>query len=366
MAPISETLQSLALTGLMRLPLSWASFLSGPPRVANGYTLDIRTQWLLTLVARSGRPPLQELPLERARHEFALSTLALGGWPPPIGETVDRTIPGPAGPLPIRLYRPQGAAQRLRGILVYYHGGGWVVGDIPSYDKVCRYLASRSGCVLVAVEYRRAPEHRFPAALDDALAAFDWAQANAAALGGHPSHVGVGGDSAGGTMAAVVSLLARDRRTNTGAGAMPAFQTLIYPATDLSGSHPSHAELGNSYLLTRPMMDWFRAQYLNSEAEIADWRASPLKAASLADLPPAYLCTAGFDPLRDEGKAYADRLLAEGTPVTYRNFDSLIHGFVGFAGTVAAAARAMDEIAHAVRQGLDPDQAPIAATEAAR
>lgn len=347
MAPISETLQSYALTGLMHLPLSWITFLTGPARTLNGYTLDTRVQWLLTLVARSGRPPLHELPLERARHEFALSTLALGGWPQPIGELVDRTIPGPAGTIPIRIYRPQGAAQTRRGILVYFHGGGWVVGDIPSYDKVCRYLAAKSGCILVAVDYRRAPEHRFPAAIDDALAAFDWVHEHAEALGGDPARVGVGGDSAGGNMAAVVSLLARDRQ-----GPQPAFQLLIYPAVDLGGDHPSHREMGSSYLLTRPMMDWFRAQYLNSDAEIADWRVSPLRATSLANLPPAYLCTAGFDPLRDEGKAYAERLRNEGNPVTYREFDSLIHGFVGFTGTISAAARAMDEIAQATRQAL--------------
>lgn len=347
MAPISETLQSYALTGLMRLPLSWITFLTGPARTANGYTLDTRTQWLLTLVARSGRPPLQDLPLERARREFALSTEALGGWPQPIGELVDRTVPGPAGSIPVRIYRPQGAAQSPRGILVYFHGGGWVVGDIPSYDKVCRYLAAKSGCILVSVDYRRSPEHRFPAAIDDAMAAFDWVQAHAEALGGDPARVGIGGDSAGGNIAAVVALTARDRP-----GPKPAFQLLIYPAVDLSGSFPSHQELGNSYLLTRPMMDWFRAQYLNSESEIADWRVSPLKAPSLANLPPAYLCTAGFDPLRGEGKAYADRLRAEGTAVTYREFDSLIHGFVGFTGTISAAARAMDEIAQAVKQAL--------------
>jgi acetyl esterase len=350
MAPISETLQTLAFAGLMRLPLSWATFLSGPARTANGYTLDTRTQWLLTLVARSGRPPLHELPLERARHEFALSTLALGGWAQPIGELVDRTIPGPGGALPIRLYRPEGAAQSRRGILVYYHGGGWVVGDVASYDKVCRYLAAKSGCIIVSVDYRRAPEHRFPAPLEDALAAFDWVHEHAEALGGDPGNVGVGGDSAGGNMAAVVSLMARDR-----AGPKPAFQLLIYPAVDLGGAFPSHKDLGSSYLLTQPMMDWFRAQYLNSETEIADWRVSPLKAASLANLPPAYLCTAGFDPLRDEGKAYAERLRAEGNSVTYREFDSLIHGFAGFTGTISAAARAMDEIALAIKQALSPN-----------
>jgi acetyl esterase len=349
MAPLSETLQTLAFAGLMRLPLSWATYLSGPARTVDGQTLDTRTRWLLTLVARSGRPPLHELPLERARREFAISADALGGWSQPIGEMVDRTVPGPSGPLPIRLYRPLGAAQGGRGMLVYFHGGGWVVGDIGSYDKACRYLAAKSGCIVVSVDYRRAPEHRFPAALDDALAAFDWVHTHAASLGGDPDHVGVGGDSAGGNIAAVVSLMARDRQ-----GPQPAFQLLIYPATDLGGSFPSHQSHGQGYLLTRPMMDWFRAQYLTSEADIADWRASPLKAASLAGLPPAYVCTAGFDPLRDEGKAYADRLQAEGTPVTYRNFDSLIHGFVGFTGTISAAARAMDEIAQAMRQALSP------------
>ena len=347
MASISETIQTLTLSGLLRMPLSWTGLLTGPACTVDGYVLDTRTQWLLRLIALGRRKPLHELPLDEARHEFALSMRVLGGWPQPVGELVDRTIPGPAGAIPIRIYRPQNAAAGPRGILVYCHGGGWVVGDVRSYDKPCRYLAAKSGCIVVSVDYRLAPEDRFPAALDDALAAFDWVHANAAALGGDPAHVGIGGDSAGANIAAVVSLLARDR-----SGAAPAFQLLIYPVTDMSGAWPSHQSCGEDFLLTRPMMEWFRRQTLNSDAEIDDWRVSPLKAASLAGLPPAYLCTAGFDPLRDEGRAYAERLQAESGGVTYRNFDSLIHGFVGFTGTISAAARAADELALAMRRHL--------------
>lgn len=347
MASISETIQTLTLSGLLRMPLSWTGLLTGPARTVDGFVLDTRTQWLLRLVALARRKPLHELPLEQARHEFAMSMRVLGGWSQPIGELVDRTIPGPAGAIPVRIYRPKGAAVRPAGILVYYHGGGWVVGDVSSYDKVCRYLAAKSGCIIVSVDYRRAPEHKFPAAPEDGLAAFDWAHGNAAALGGNASHIGVGGDSAGGNMAAVVSLMARDRGT-----AQPSFQLLVYPATELGGQSPSHRSCGEDFLLTRPMMDWFRAQYLETPAQIDDWRASPLKAPSLAGLPRTYLCTAGFDPLRDEGRAYADRLAEAGVAVEYRNFDSLIHGFAGFTGTISAAARAMDEIARAVHSHL--------------
>jgi acetyl esterase len=350
MANMLQDVRTVASRVLLRLPLSWISVLTGPSRTVDGFILDTRTQWLLNLIARTGRPPLQELPVPEARAEYAMSMHVLGGRKQPIGELVERTIPGPGGRIPIRIYRPEHAATRPRGILVYLHGGGWTIGDVASYDKPCRYLAAKSGCIIVSVGYRLSPESKFPAAIEDCLAAFRWVVEHAAALGGRADCIAIGGDSAGGNMATVCSMLLRDA-----GGPKPAFQLLIYPATDLLEHRPSYQSCGQDFLLTIPMMQWFRGHYLSSEAEAADPRVSPLLATDLANLPPAFLCTAGFDPLRDEGKAYAEKLHAAGVPVIYRNFESLIHGFVGFTGTIAAAARAMDEIAFALRQGLACD-----------
>lgn len=352
MSPFIESLQSQFALGLMRLPLSWVTMLSGPARTVDGYVLDTRMQWLLKLVTSSGRPQLHELPVDRARAELAAMMEMMGGSPPPVGPIVERSIPGPAGRIGLRLYRPSGTLPEgpQRPILVYYHGGGWVVGSAAAYDKPCRYLCAKSGCIVVSVDYRLAPEHKFAAAVEDAVAAFLWVAENAASLGGDPAHIAVGGDSAGGNLAAVV---AQQRRGQP--GPQPAFQLLIYPATDLSFSHPSHESCGRDFLLTRPMMEWFRAHYLNGPADIDDPRASPLRATDFSHLPPAFVATAGFDPLRDEGKAYAERLQDAGVPTVYRNFEGLIHGFVAFTGVVSAAARALDEIAYGLRQGLGSD-----------
>jgi acetyl esterase len=334
----------------LRLPLSWISVLTGPTRNVDGFTLDTRTQWLLKLIASSGHPPLEQMALHEARAEFAMSMRILGGRTQPIGELVDRTIEGPNGRIPIRIFRPENAAARPRGILVYFHGGGWTIGDVASYDKPCRYLAAKSGCIVISVGYRLSPEAKFPAAIDDCLAAFRWVAANAEMLGGRHDCIAIGGDSAGGNLAAVCSILLRDA-----GGPKPAFQLLIYPSVDMVEHRPSYDSCGRDVLLTITLMEWFTPQYLANEQDARDWRASPMRAPDLAALPPAFLCTAGFDPLRDEGKAYADRLHAAGVTTVYRNFESLIHGFVGFTGTIAAAARAMDEIAFALRQGLACD-----------
>lgn len=350
MADLLQTIRTQSLRVMLRLPLSWISVLSGPSRNVDGFVIDTRTQWLLRLIGSYGYPPLEKMPLSEARAQFALSMQVLGGWPQPIGEIVDRTIPGPAGRIPIRIFRPEHASSRPRGILVYFHGGGWTIGDVESYDKPCRYLAAKSGCIVVSVGYRLAPETRFPGAIEDCVAAFRWVSEQAASLGGRPDCVAIGGDSAGANLATVCSLLLRD-----GGGPLPAFQLLIYPAVDMVEQRHSYDSCGKDFLLTTGMMTWFRDNYLHDSHDIHDWRASPLRAPSLAGLPPAFLCTAGFDPLRDEGKAYADRLHAEGVPTVYRNFESLIHGFAGFTGTIAAAARAMDEIAFALRQGMPCD-----------
>ena len=233
-------------------------------------------------------------------------------------------IPAPHGAIPARLYRPKKRRETdgLAPCLVFFHGGGWVIGNLDSHDVVCRQLAHEGELIVISVDYRLAPEHKFPAAVDDAIAATEWIAANARKLGLDASRLSVGGDSAGGNLATVVSIAARD-----GNGPAIAGQVLIYPATDLAAAHASHRELETSILLTHAMIRWFRDHYLNGAAEVHDWRASPARAATLIGLPPAYVLTAGADPLRDEGDEYARRLKEAGVAVTHRSFPGQFHGF---------------------------------------
>jgi len=258
----------------------------------------------------------------------------------------DRRIPGPGGEIGVRLYQPfAGGVQRP--LLVYYHGGGWVVGDLDTHDGACRFLALQAGVNVLSVDYRLAPEHRFPAAVDDAVAAFRWAVLHAPELASDPARVAVGGDSAGGNLAAVVSqLTARD------GGPRPAFQLLIYPVADLSTKHESYRLFREGFFLTEKQMDWYRGHYLSDESAARDPRASPLLAEPLKNLPPAYVATSGFDPLRDEGERYARKLEAAGVPVTLRRHGGLIHGFANATGVGTSSRRAMEEICAALRAAL--------------
>ena len=343
---IARQLQGIAANIALRLPISWVNLLAGNPITVDGRTLDTRTQWFLQLLARSGQQPLHRLGVERARAEFDLFQTVMSGAPAPIGEIVDRTIAGPGGRLRVRLYRPAGSVARLLPAILYFHGGGWVIGSLEAYDLPCRFFSARTGCAVVAVDYRLAPEHKFPAGLDDAVASFRWLAAEAVELGIDPDRIVIAGDSAGGTLATVVARLVRGEATT------PCLQWLIYPATDLAADTSSHASCGQGFLLTRDEMEWMRGLYLNDLAEIADPRVSPLRAPDLAGLPPALIFTAGLDPLRDEGQAYADRLAAAGVKVVHREFDSLIHGFVGMRGALQAAARAMDDMVAGLRHEL--------------
>jgi len=270
----------------------------------------------------------------------------MSGRPAPVGEIIDRTIAGPAGRMRVRLYRPAGSVARLLPAILYFHGGGWVIGSLEGYDLPCRFFCARTGCAVVAVDYRLAPEHKFPAAVDDAVASFHWLAEHAVELGIDPDRIVVAGDSACGTLATVVS------QQVSGEPRTPCLQWLIYPATDLAGEMPSHSTCANGFLLTQDDMRWFCAQYLNDSGEVADPRVSPLRAADLSGLPPALVFTAGFDPLRDEGRAYAERLAAAGVKTIHREFDSLIHGFVGMRGALQAAARAMDDMVAGLRHEL--------------
>jgi acetyl esterase len=343
---IARQLQGKAANAALRMPISWVNLLAGPPITVDGRTLDTRTQWFLQLLARSGQQPLHRLGVARAREEIDLFQPVMSGRPAPVGEIVDRTISGPGGRLRVRFYRPAGSVARLLPTILYFHGGGWAIGSLEAYDLPCRFFCARSGCAIVAVDYRLAPEHKFPAGIDDALAAFRWLAAEGMELGVDLDRIVVAGDSAGGTLATVVAQAVR------GEPRTPCLQWLIYPATDLGGEMPSHTSCGQGFLLTQADMEWFRGLYLNDPAEIADPRVSPLRAPDLSGLPPALIFTAGLDPLRDEGQAYAERLTAAGVKTVHREFDSLIHGFVGMRGALQAAARAMDDMVAGLRHEL--------------
>jgi acetyl esterase len=250
----------------------------------------------------------------------------------------------------LRLYRPLGHSDTaVLPVLVYYHGGGFVIGDLDTHDTLCRELANLADCAVVAVDYRLAPEHRFPAAVIDCMAATRWVRDQAAALRLDASRLAVGGDSAGGNLAAVVSIDARDR------GDLPIkFQLLVYPATDMRRTAPSHAENGQGYLLTQETMDYFTGHYIADSAQLSDWRTSPLLHPDLSNLPAALLLTAGFDPLRDEGAAYAQRLTAAGNRAGYVNFARQIHGFLTMGKVLDEANTAVALCAAELKRMLKP------------
>src|SRR5438309_6435405 len=249
----------------------------------NAMALDPQCRAVIDLVIKSGRPAYHQLSPKDARQLFRDTRPAATPVPPEIGSVRDLAAEGPRGPIPLRIYRPAGvpASTPLAG-LVYFHGGGWVIGDLETHDVLCRQLTAEAGVSVIAVDYRLAPEHKFPAAADDAWAATRWIATHAAELGVDADRLAVGGDSAGGNLAAVVALLAREA-----GGPRIALQILLYPVTDLVSESQSYADLADGYMLTRDSMRWFRAQYLAREQDTADWRVSPLRAPSLAGLPPA-------------------------------------------------------------------------------
>ena len=311
------------------------------------YVLDPQARVLLDKAEASGRPEIHTLDVAPARALFGELAAAVAVEPPAVGDVTNRAIPGPAGDIAARVYRPVGGGNRLP-ILVYYHGGGWVVGNLESHDSVCRWLCARAGAVVVSVDYRLAPEHKFPAAVDDAYGAACWVSENADALGGDASRLAVGGDSAGATLATVVARLAHD------AGPAIAYQMLIYPATDLTMASKSHAELAEGYRLTRTMMHWFLDKYVPEGTDRTDPRASPAFTEDLSGLPPALVITAGFDPLRDEGQAYVEKMRAAGVAVEHRCYEGMIHGFFHMGGWLDASRDAMDFAADAMAGALAP------------
>jgi acetyl esterase len=286
-------------------------------------TLDPDAAFVFKAFQEAGRPPYETVSPTEARELYLQARFVTNPEPPELKSVQPLAIPAPHGSIPARIYTPKTprTTNGLAPCLVFFHGGGWVIGDLDSHDVACRKLADEGQLIVIAVDYRLAPEHKFPAAVDDALAATKWIADNAEQLGIDASQLAVGGDSAGGNLAAVVAISARDD------GPAIAGQVLIYPATDFAMTHPSHSEPETSILLTHSVIRWFRDHYLNGPADIGDWRASPARAETLIGLPPAYVLTAGADPLRDEGDEYAQRLRAAGVGVTYRTFPGQFHGF---------------------------------------
>lgn len=305
-------------------------------------TVNPQAQVVLDQLAALDTPPIHLQEPQAVREANRLPPVIPGA---DMAAVEDRAVPGPAGDIPVRVYRAvEGDSLPL---LVWYHGGGWVIGDLDTADVTCRELAARAGCVLVSVDYRLAPEHRFPAAHDDCYAATVWAAAHAAELGADAGKLAVGGDSAGGNLAAVVSLRARDE-----GGPPIRFQLLVYPVTDRNFETASYRDNADGYLLTRDGMIWFWDHYLGPDGDGAHPHASPLRAGSLAGLPPAHVVTAEYDPLRDEGEAYAERLREAGVPVTLTRYAGQIHAFFGMHGILDDAARAADEAAERLKAAL--------------
>jgi len=309
--------------------------------------VDPQCAAILEAAAAAGSPFASDDHLQ-ARQAYAASTeLYRHEVAPPLDVTND-TIAGPGGVLPLRIYRPRGTADAgPAGALVFLHGGGWVIGDLDTHDHVCRFLAAHTGAVVVSVDYRLAPEHKFPAALDNCVAAVRWVAANAATLAVDPARLAIGGDSAGGNLAAVAAIVLRDA-----GGPELQLQLLIYPAVDFTADTESLRDNGDGYLLTRTAIEKFADWYLPDRAARSDPRASPLLAAHHTDLPRAWIQTAEFDPLRDEGRAYAETLARAGVPVEYKCYPGMIHGFMRMGGKVDAALGALDDAARAVRSAL--------------
>jgi acetyl esterase len=338
-----------AVVGVLQtLPDPVLRLLSGRPTPIqlDGQTLEAEVQLTLTLLRLMRHRSLDTLSVAEARAEMRNTASLANVLAEPVARVEQLEIPGPAGTLAARVYVPQ-RPQRVRPLIVYYHGGGWVVGDLDTHDGACRFLAREVDACVLAVDYRLAPEHKFPAAVDDAVAAFRWAVTQAPALGCHPARVAVAGDSAGGNLAAVVSLV-----TMREGGVHPAAQLLIYPATDLLNRHPSYRLFADGFFLTAAEMDWYTDHYLPTRDAARDLRASPLLARECSGLPPAVILTAGFDPLRDEGEAYAKHLEDAGVRVWQRRYAGLIHGFCNATSVSKAGRAAMQEGAAALRAYL--------------
>lgn len=328
------------------LPLGLQRTLGGAPIRIDGQALHPTAQLGLRLLSLLSADTFEHKLISAGRIELSRDAWTFGDAQP-VSEVRDFSITGPQGPIPLRFYRPA-QATASSPLVVYYHGGGWVLGDLDSGDAMLRHLANRTGVCFLSVEYRLAPEHKFPAGLEDALCAFDYAVAHAAELGCDPALVGVAGESAGGNIAAVLSQLTARRASTGEPGTAPAFQLLFQPVTDLSSKHPSYHLFSTGFFLTEAQMDWYKGKYLNSFEEALDPRVSPLLANDVANVCPAYVAVSGFDPLRDEGEAYAVKLRAAGVATVLKRFPGHTHGLINATGIGFVAQEMLLEIAGAL------------------
>jgi len=306
--------------------------------------VDPQVAFVLDLVIKSGRPAYHTLSPKEARQLFKETRPASTPQPPAIGAVRDLSADG----VPLRVYRPAGVPVGTRlPALVYFHGGGWVIGDLDTHDTLCRQLTAEAGIVVVSVDYRLAPEHKFPVAADDAWTATKWVATHAAEIGVDATKLAVGGDSAGGNLAAVMALQARDA-----GGPRLSLQVLNYPVTDVGAETQSYRDLADGYMLTRDGMRWFIAHYLGKPQDAQDWRASPIRATSFAGVAPALVITAGYDPLRDEGDAYAQKLRAAGVNVDHVSYGGMVHGFIPMGKLIDTGNRAVTLIAGSLRHAF--------------
>jgi acetyl esterase/lipase len=310
------------------------------------YNQDPQIKALLAKIQEAGAPPLNTLTPTQAREIKNPAFIEFGGPPVEISNVEDLCIPGPSGEIPIRIYRPEGNGPFP--VLVYFHGGGWVICNLDTHDSLCRHLSNRASCVVVSVDYRLAPEHKFPAAVEDAYAATLWTAENSGSIQVDPDRIAVGGDSAGGNLATVISLMAKDR-------GVPGlvFQLLVYPVTDLSSmDNSTYREHGRDYILTKDSMVYYGSHYVAREEDALNPYASPLLAEDLSGLPPALVITAELDVLRGEGEEYANRLREAGVPVRYSCYKGMIHAFFSMTGIVDRTMDAVDEAAAALRSAF--------------
>jgi acetyl esterase len=308
---------------------------------------DPQTQQILDLIKGAAPPePVAPTPATSREAYRGLSGMMPQG---PDVAVADRAIPGPAGDIPVRIYTPDGDGPF--GVLVHLHGGGWTIGDLDTHDHPCRTLCAEAGVIVVSVDYRLAPEDPFPAAVDDSWAALQWTFEHAAEIGGDPNRLAVGGDSAGGNLAAVLALMARDA-----GGPALRLQLLVYPAVDSRADHteryPSLTENAEGYVLTLATMQWFAANYIPDADDRTDWRASPLLAPDHAGLAPAHVVTVELDPLRDEGRAYVEALRAAGNDVTHAHYEGTVHTVWQLAPVIPTGARALSEAAQRLRETI--------------
>jgi acetyl esterase len=309
--------------------------------------LDPTIQALFQQMPMLASYPMWEKTPAQARLEFKALCQIGNPAAAAIGKTEDIQAPGPAGPIPLRVYTPVAAGGEALPAIIFFHGGGFVIGDLDCYDGLCRTLANESGCRVISVDYRLAPEHPFPAAVEDCFTAAKWVEENAPELGVDPNRFAVAGDSAGGNLAAVVCLLAKE---NKGVPRI-AFQLLIYPVTSFGAGH-SERPFGTGYFLENRTIEWFRDHYIASDTDLSDPRLSPLGAKDVSGLAPAYIVTAGFDPLRDGAVAYAEKLKQAGVAVSHMDYPTLIHGFFSMQGLIPLSSGAVAAAAHAVRDAL--------------